>query len=163
MFTLDGLNHIMRVSAYRSPAFKLIHSHDLAVLKVFTDALGGKTKFVNGAAIIGVTTNNNCPKLPSVDKAIEQAVAAQANLPIPPREAFCSKYDDRVFDALKGVSVYDVKGVSKAEARSLMEYWAASGVLRMRVDEKNVSERWTLAGNGVLGEIERTSLFAVRL
>ncbi|KAK9771504.1 putative Mitochondrial ribosomal death-associated protein 3-domain-containing protein [Seiridium cardinale] len=163
MLNLDGLNHIMRVSDYRSPAFKLIHSHDLALLKLFTEALGGKTKFVNGAAIVGVTTKSNCPKLASVDKALEQAAAAQANLPIPPRDAFNTKYDERVFDALKGVSVFDVKGVSKAEARSLMEYWAASGVLRMRVDERSVSERWTLAGNGVLGEMERTSLYAVRL
>lgn len=163
MMNLDGLNHIMRVSDYRSPAFKLIHSHDLALLRVFTDALGGKTNFVNGAAIIGVTTKGNCPKLASVDKAIEQAAAAQAGQAIPARDPFYKKYDERVFDALKGVSVVDVKGVSKAEARALMEYWAASGVLRMRVDEKSVSERWTLAGNGVVGEIERTSLYAVRL
>ncbi|KAH6648621.1 mitochondrial ribosomal death-associated protein 3-domain-containing protein [Truncatella angustata] len=163
LFNLDGLSHIMRVSDYRSPAFKLIHSHDLALLKLFTEALGGKTKFANGAAIIGTMTKSNCPKLPSVEKALEQASAAQAGQQIPPRDPFFAKYDDRVFDALKGVSVFDVKGVSKAEARALMEYWAASGVLRMRVDERNVSERWTLAGNGVLGEMERTSLYAVRL
>ncbi|ETS87262.1 hypothetical protein PFICI_01090 [Pestalotiopsis fici W106-1] len=163
MLNIDGLEHIMRVSDYRNPAYKLIHSHDLALVRTITEALGGKTKFVNGAAIVGITTRGNYAKSPSVEKAIQQAVAAQAGERIPARDPFFSKYDDRVFEALKGVSVFDVKGVSKAEARALMEYWAASGVLRMRVDERSVSERWTLAGNGVVGEIERASLYAVRL
>lgn len=163
MFNLDGLSHIMQVSKYRSPAFELIHSHDLAVVRLFADALGGKTKFPNGAAIVGVMTRGNCPKLPSVELALEQAIAAEAELPIPPRDLLYRKYDERVFEALKGVSVFDVQGVSKPEARALMEYWAASGLLRMRVDEKGVSERWTLAGNGVIAEMERASLFAVRL
>ncbi|KAI0125650.1 mitochondrial ribosomal death-associated protein 3-domain-containing protein [Xylariales sp. AK1849] len=169
MFALDGLSHIMRVSDYRSPSFNLIHSHDLGLIRMFTDALGGKTQFANGAAIIGITAKNNALKIKTMEKAIEQAAAQQRidagdkAVSIPPREPFYTKYDERVFDSLKGVSVFDVKGVSKPEARALMEYWAASGILRMRVDEKNVSERWTLAGNGVLGEIERTSLYAVRL
>ncbi|KAI4598458.1 37S ribosomal protein S23 mitochondrial [Pestalotiopsis sp. 9143b] len=163
MFNLDGLDHIMRVSDYKSPAFKPIHSHDLALINVFAEALGGKTKFVNGAAITGITTRGNYHKSKSVDKALEQAAAAQAKQPIPARDPFYSKYDERVFASLKGVEVFDIKGISKNEARALMEYWAASGVLRMRVDERSVSERWTLAGNGILGEMERASLYAVRL
>lgn len=163
MINLDGLDHIMRVSDYKSPAFKPIHSHDLALINVFAEALGGKTKFVNGAAITGITTRGNYHKSKSVDKALEQAAAAQAKRPIPARDPFYTKYDERVFASLKGVEVLDIKGISKNEARALMEYWAASGVLRMRVDERSVSERWTLAGNGVLGEMERASLYAVRL
>ncbi|KAK7907944.1 hypothetical protein PG985_015247 [Apiospora marii] len=163
MFTLDGLSHIMRISDYRSPSFNLIHSHDLALIRLFVEALGGKTHFPNGAAIVGVTTKGNSLKVKSMDKALEQAAADQAGLPIPERDAFYAKYDERVFEALKGVKVFDVKSISKPEARSLMEYWAASGVLRMRVDEKTVSERWTLAGNGVLGELERASLYVSRL
>jgi small subunit ribosomal protein S29 len=163
MFALDGLSHIMRISDYRTPAFNLIHSHDLGLVKLFADSLGGKTQFPNGAAIIGVTTKANSLKIKSMDKALEQAVAAQAGVEIPARDPFYTKYDERVFESLKGVSVFDVKSVSKPEARALMEYWAASGILRMRVDEKSVSERWTLAGNGILGEIERASLYAIRL
>ena len=44
------------------------------------------------------------------------------------------------------------------EARALMEYWAQSGVLRQRVDEKTVTAKWALAGNGVVGELERGAL-----
>ncbi|KAI1461600.1 mitochondrial ribosomal protein [Annulohypoxylon moriforme] len=163
LFALDGLSHIMRVSDYRSPSFELIHSHDLALIRLFTEALGGKTKFVNGAAVIGVCTKGNNPIIPSMEKALEQAAAAQAGLPIPPRDPFFAKYDDRVFEAMNGVKLLNVSGVSKTEARALMEYWAASGILRMRVDERNVSEKWTLAGSGILGEMERVALYDVRM
>ncbi|KAH8676097.1 mitochondrial ribosomal death-associated protein 3-domain-containing protein [Xylariales sp. PMI_506] len=163
MFSVDGLDNMMRVSEYRSPSYELVHSFDLSLLRLFSDALGGKTQFPNGAAIIGVTTGSNARKSVSLDKALEQAEAAQAGKKIPAREPYCRDYDERIFEALKGVSIHNVKSVSKAEARSLMEYWAASGVLQMRVDERHVSERWTLAGNGILGQIERASLHATRL
>ncbi|KAI1090653.1 mitochondrial ribosomal protein [Rostrohypoxylon terebratum] len=163
LLTLDGLSHIMRISDYRSPSFELIHSHNFGLVRMFTEALGGKTRFPNGAAVLGVTSKGNSPKIPSFEKALEQAAAAHNGLPIPPRDPFYTKYDERVFDAMNGVKVFDVRGVSKTEARALMEYWAASGILRMRVDEHNVSEKYTLSGNGVLGEMERVALFDVRM
>ncbi|KAI1299124.1 mitochondrial ribosomal death-associated protein 3-domain-containing protein [Xylaria venustula] len=161
-FSLDGLAHIMRISEYRSPAFELIHSHDLSLVRLFTDALGGTTNFPNGAAILGLTAKRNAPTIPSMEKAIAQAVAVQKDEEIPARDPFFRKYDERVFDSLRGVKVLDVQGVSKTEARALMEYWAASGILRSRVDEKNVSEKWTLAGNGVLAEMERVAFHDLR-
>lgn len=163
LFNLDGLSQIMRLSDYRSPSFDPIHSHDLGLVRLFVDALGGKTHFPNGAAIIGIMTESNKVNIKSVDDALAQAKAAQSNMAIPQRDPFYMKYDERVFDALKGVRVFDVQGVSKPEARTLMEYWAASGVLRSKIDERSVSEKWTLSGHGVLGEMERASLFAVRL
>ncbi|KAI1779556.1 mitochondrial ribosomal protein [Hypoxylon cercidicola] len=163
LFTLDGLSHIMRISDYRSPAFELIHSHDLSLVRLFTDALGGKTQFANGAAILGICTKGNSPAIPSMEKALEQAAATQAGTPVPERDPFFAKYDQRVFEALNGVKLLNVKGVSKQEARGLMEYWAASGILRTRVDEKNVSEKWTMAGSGILGEMERVALYDVRV
>ncbi|KAI1828623.1 mitochondrial ribosomal death-associated protein 3-domain-containing protein [Xylaria intraflava] len=162
MFCLDGLAHIMRVSDYRSPAFELIHSHDLSLVRMFTDALGGKTTFPNGAAILGVISKGNAPIIPSVEKAIAQRAAAQKGEPVPSRDPFFRKYDERVFEALRDVRVLDVQGVSKPEARALMEYWAASGILRLRVDAKNVSEKWTMAGGGVLAEMERVALYDIR-
>lgn len=166
LFALDGLHHIMRVSDYRAPSFERIHSHDLALVRLFTDALGGTTKFANGAAVLGVTSRGNSPVLPSVEKALEQAVARQDGAPdqdAPQRDPFYRGYDDRVFAALRGVGVLDVKGVSKAEARALLEYWAASGIFRQRVDEYSVSEKWTLAGGGVLAEMERVALYDNRV
>ncbi|KAI1368747.1 mitochondrial ribosomal death-associated protein 3-domain-containing protein [Xylaria arbuscula] len=162
LFALDGLAHIMRVSEYRSPAFELIHSHDLGLLRMFTDALGGKTTFANGAAVLGISSRGNSPIIPSVEKAIAQAAAAQKGEKVPKRDPFFRKYDERVFDALQGVRVLDVQGVSKEEARALMEYWAASGILRSRVDDKNVSQNWTMAGGGVLAEMERVAFHDLR-
>ncbi|KAI3342652.1 mitochondrial ribosomal death-associated protein 3-domain-containing protein [Ustulina deusta] len=161
LFSLDGLGHIMRLSEYRSPAFELIHSHDLSLVRMYTDALGGKTEFPNGAAILGVTSKGNAPILPSVEKAIAQAAAAQKGEEIPSRDPF-RKYDERVFDSLRGVKVLDVQGVSKTEARALMEYWAASGILLSRIDEKSVSTNWILAGGGVLAEMERVAFEDLR-
>ncbi|KAH8165169.1 hypothetical protein CIB48_g3065 [Xylaria polymorpha] len=162
LFSLDGLAHIMRVSEYRSPAFELIHSHDLSLVRMFADALGGKTTFSNGAVILGVTAKGNAPTIPSMEKAIAQAVAEQNNEEAPIRDPFFRKYDERVFDALRGVKVLDVQGVSKTEARALMEYWAASGIVRSRIDEKTVTENWTMAGNGVVAEMERVVMDDLR-
>jgi small subunit ribosomal protein S29 len=162
LFSLDGLAHIMRISEYRSPAFELIHSHDLGLVRMFADALGGKTTFANGAAILGVTSKGNAPVIPSMEKAIAQARAAQKGEAIPSRDPFYRKYDERVFDSFHGVKLLDVHGVSKTEARALMEYWAASGILRQRIDEKNVSEKWTMAGGGMVAEMERVALYDLR-
>ena len=68
------------------------------------------------------------------------------------------EWDQAVAKSLKKPKVMQVKGVSRAEARGLMEYWAASGLLRQKVDERVVQDQWTLSGNGVVGEIERAAL-----
>ncbi|KAH9994905.1 mitochondrial ribosomal death-associated protein 3-domain-containing protein [Xylariaceae sp. FL0662B] len=162
LFVLDGLHHIMRISDYRSPSFERIHSHDLSLVRLFAEALGGRTAFANGGAVLGVCTKGNPRILPAVDKALEQAAAAQAGLPTPERDPFCA-YDERVFAALRGVRVLDVGGVSRPEARALMEYWAASGILRLRVDEPSVCEKWTMSGGGVLAEMEKLALFDIRM
>ncbi|KAI1333180.1 mitochondrial ribosomal death-associated protein 3-domain-containing protein [Xylariaceae sp. FL0255] len=162
LFSLDGLAHIMQNSVYRSPAFEIIHAHELGLVSLFADALGGKIAFPNGAAILGITSKGNAPIIATMNKALEQASAAQKGEEIPARDPFYRKYDERVFESLKGVRILDINGVSKTEARSLMEYWASSGVYRSRVDEKNVAEKWTMAGGGILAEMERVALYPIR-
>lgn len=162
LFSLDGLAHIMKVSDYRDPAFKLIHSHDLALVKLFTDILSGAGKMPNGGAVLAATTRGNTPRSPSMELAIAQREAEKAGETVPQRDPWSKKYDDRVESVLKSVDVMRLKGVSKAEARGLLEYWAASGVLKRRVDEQVVSEKWTLSGNGVVGEMERATLLTMK-
>jgi small subunit ribosomal protein S29 len=36
-------------------------------------------------------------------------------------------------------------------------------MLRATVDEKAVTEKWTLAGSGILGEMERAALLTMRV
>lgn len=169
LFALDGLAHIMKVSAYRSPAFELVHSHDLAIIRRFVDYLSGATTLPNGGAVVAATTRGNSPRSPSMElelarrEAEQMSVLTGRDVPAPTKEPYRKDYDDRVEASLKNVQVTKLKGVSKPEARAIMEYWAASGVLRSRVDEKTVSEKWTIGGNGILGEIERVSLLTPRL
>ncbi|KAL2016528.1 hypothetical protein VTK56DRAFT_3422 [Thermocarpiscus australiensis] len=166
LFTLDGLAHIMRVSDYRSPSFEPIHSHDLALVRLFADALGGGAHFPSGGAVLAATSRNNTPRTPSMELALAQREAEQAAGgagEVPQPDPFFRGYDERVEAVLRSVRVLRLGGVSKLEARALMEYWAASGLLRATVDEKTVSEKWTLAGAGVLGEMERAALLTMRI
>ncbi|KAK0731801.1 mitochondrial ribosomal protein [Lasiosphaeris hirsuta] len=162
LLTLDGLQHIMKVSDYRSAAYNPIHSHDLALVRLFTDCLAGNHQFPGGGAVLAATSRGNAPRVPSMELALSQRAAEQAGAEIPKHDPFFRDYDTRVEASLKKVQVLKVSGVSKLEARAVMEYWAASGVLRKTVDEATVTEKWTLGGHGVLGEMERASLLTMR-
>lgn len=65
--------------------------------------------------------------------------------------------DQRVLDLFKDRDIkhQELKGLSKGEARGLMEYFAQSGILREQVNDNWVGEKWSLAGGGVVGELER--------
>ncbi|TKA25880.1 hypothetical protein B0A50_05635 [Salinomyces thailandicus] len=68
--------------------------------------------------------------------------------------------DSRVADCMASVTVQKVAGLSKAEARGMLEYYAQSGVLRQTVTEGLVGERWTISGGGVVGELEKAAVKA---
>ncbi|EHA57338.1 hypothetical protein MCOR27_006530 [Pyricularia oryzae] len=166
MVTLDGLAHIMRTSDYRSPAFELIHSHDLTLVRWFVDGLSngnGFNGFPAGGAFIAAETKGNSPKSFSVELAIAQREAVQRGEEPPARDPYCRHYDARVDEALKDVPVLRLGGMSRAETRSLMEYWAASGLLRDAVDEKKVTDVWSIGGNGNVGEMERAALMTMKM
>ncbi|EHL02061.1 putative 37S ribosomal protein S23, mitochondrial [Glarea lozoyensis 74030] len=158
LLTLDGLSYIMRDSQYRNTNNELIHSHDLALIKHFTDFLSGSQTMKNGGAVIGATSRSHHPISLSMNLAITQALEKQQESPQTERQPFEKNYDERVEASLKDVHVMKLSGTSKDEARGLMEYWAKSGVLRQTVDERSVAEKWALAGNGVLGELQRGAL-----
>lgn len=163
LFTLDGLAHINKLSKYRDPFFKKVHSHDLTLIRTFVDALSGKTKFPNGAAIIAATSENNTHHHPSQELVLSQLEAGQAGREIPIPDPYEKKYDERVYDALKNSYVLRLEGVSHDEAKVLMEYWGASGLMRSTVDTRTVKEKWTLGGHGIVGEMERVALMTMRM
>ncbi|KAK0381397.1 hypothetical protein CLIM01_01258 [Colletotrichum limetticola] len=163
LLALDGLSHIMKISAYRDPAYNLVHAHDLTLVRLFADALAGKTPLANGGAVIAATSRSNAPRSPSMELALAQSAAAAADQFVPTPDPYLKGYDDRVYEAVRGVETLDVSGISRQEARAVMEYWAASGLMRSRIDESSVAEKWTLAGGGVLGELERASLLNTRV
>lgn len=103
---------------------------------------------------MAATSNSNNPVVPSLNLALAQLEGNEAVQKDP-----FKKYDERVLNVFNrpggGVGVQRIGGVGKEEARSLMEYWAKSGVVRQRVDEGFVGEKWSLSGGGVVGELER--------
>ncbi|CAF9925981.1 MAG: 37S ribosomal protein S23 mitochondrial [Heterodermia speciosa] len=171
LFTLDSLANAMKdQTAYMTASFKPIHAHDLTLLKTFMDYLSGASPLPNGGLILAATSASNPPPNPSLDLALaklETHSASQSSAPSPdpynPSPATPNPfytYDQRVMDIFEGpnggqVEVQRLPGLSKEEAKGLMEYWAKSGILRQDVDERLVGEKWSLSGGGIVGELER--------
>ncbi|MCJ1281935.1 37S ribosomal protein S23 mitochondrial [Xylographa opegraphella] len=179
LLALDGLAHVMRPSAYMSPAFTPIHAHDLALVRFFTDHLAGTPPLPNGGLVLAATSASNHPTVPTllfklrqIEIAKDPALAppspvqpfltatAQQHDPVPRPVPFV-RYDDRVMGVLGGpgpeggIEVRRLQGLGREEARGLMEYWARSGMMRQEVSERLVGEKWTVSGGGVVGELER--------
>ncbi|KAI9697663.1 MAG: 37S ribosomal protein S23 mitochondrial [Candelina mexicana] len=154
LLAMDGLSHFMRDSAYRDADFNPIHAHDLALVEHLMTYLSGTKTLPNGGAIFAATSGSNRPSTPTLSLALKQAEARAAGTDIPQPSPFETQ-DQRVLDALKGVEVVRLGGLTREEARGLMEYYAASGAMRQVVDERLVSEKWTLAGGGIVGELEK--------
>ncbi|KAJ2894871.1 uncharacterized protein MKZ38_007120 [Zalerion maritima] len=162
LMCLDGFAHVMRMSKYRTKQFEPIHAHDLALIKTFCDLMAGKMVPVQGGAVIGALSMSNQPMVKSVEYAVQYKEAQQVlQLPeeeLPKREPYCREYDERVDEVLREAEILKVGGINKKEARAIMEYWAASGMYRHKVDERRVTETWSLGGHGIIGEMERASL-----
>ncbi|KAF2649591.1 hypothetical protein K491DRAFT_697972 [Lophiostoma macrostomum CBS 122681] len=160
MLTLDGLSHIMRESDYLSADVKPIHSHDLTLVRHFVDHLSGKVPLPNGGIVLAATSTSNAPSSPALDFSVLLAKARARNAH-PSHTPTWNPYrvvDQRAMECLANVDTLNVSGLSKEEARTIMEYYAQSGLLRAKVDEKLVAEKWSLAGMGNVGELERTSI-----
>jgi small subunit ribosomal protein S29 len=162
LLCLDGLSHVLQNSVYRAPDVNdkpvYIHAHDLAIIRHFTEVLSGALPLPNGGAVIAASSRSHAPVSKSLNLALQQGQERQTGLEITKRDPYEKKYDARSDAVLKSVEVLKLKGLRKYEARGLMEYWAQSGVLRRKVNEEEVAEKWALAGNGIVGEIERGAL-----
>jgi small subunit ribosomal protein S29 len=165
LLAVDGLSHIMRDSEYLSADVKPIHAHDLTLIRHFVDHLSGQKQLPNGGVVIGATSQSNAPTSPALDHCIQVAEARQKSPDNVPDWNPYKPVDARVMEALKGLNtdnkdfdVIKVGGLTKDEAKSIMEYYAESGLLRHTINEGFVSEKWSLAGMGNIGELERTSV-----
>ncbi|KFG86698.1 ribosomal protein DAP3 [Metarhizium anisopliae] len=163
LLALDGLAHINKMSDYRDSSFNQVHAHELSLVRLFVDALSGKTKLPNGGAIVTATSDNNTHYHPSQELVLSQLEAGQAGREIPKPDPYERKYDERVYESLKNSYVLRIGGVSKDEGRALMEYWGASGMLRSVLNTNTVTEKWALGGHGIVGEMERAALMTMRM
>ncbi|EED18255.1 mitochondrial ribosomal protein DAP3, putative [Talaromyces stipitatus ATCC 10500] len=175
LVTVDGLSHWMQDSKYRNADFKPIHAHDLAFVKHFLSLLqpassnnnNNKPQLPNGGILLYATSGSNNPSVPSFDIALDQLAARQqgiaessADFPEPDPYA---KIDNRVLNLFKQAStsksssleLQTLGGLSRSEARGFMEYFARSGILQEKITEEWVSEKWSIAGGGIIGEMEK--------
>ena len=155
LLCLDGLAHVMRNTHYISNTYQPIHAHQFVIIKWFLDHLSGSSPLPNAGLVLASTSQSNSPVVPTLNLALGQL---EGNAAVQ-KDPF-AKYDDRVLGVFEkgGVEVKRMGGLSKDEARGLMEYWALSGVLRQRVDEGFVGEKWSLSGGGCVGELERAAV-----
>jgi small subunit ribosomal protein S29 len=170
MLAIDGTSHMMKESDYLNAEVKPIHSYDLTIIRHFIDHLSGAKSLPNGGVVLAATSQSNAPSTPALDFSVQVAEARQVDPNTIPRWNPYKNIDPRVMEALKDLhsptaqdnikplDVIKVGGLSKDEARSIMEYYAESGMLRAKVDDGFVTEKWSLAGMGNIGELERASV-----
>lgn len=166
--TVDGLAHWMKESAYRDADFSPVHAHDLVFVKHFLSLAKSGCSLKNGGLVMFATSTSNNPTSYSFEVALEQLKAQKegvnASSPDYPQPEPYSKPDTRVLDLFKPqkasskediLRVQKLGGLDRNETRGFMEYFARSGLLRESVNEKWVSERWSLSGGGIIGELEK--------
>ncbi|ORY11228.1 mitochondrial ribosomal death-associated protein 3-domain-containing protein [Clohesyomyces aquaticus] len=158
MLGVDNVAHMMKDSDYLSADIKPIHSHDLAIVRHFVDHLSGKTALRNGGIVLAATSGSNSPTIPGLDHSIQVAEARKLDPENVPQWNPYKKVDQRVVDCLKDIEVVRITGLSKEEARTVIEYYAASGMLRAQVTDPFVTEKWSLAGMGNIGYLERAAV-----
>ncbi|KAF2671533.1 hypothetical protein BT63DRAFT_478002 [Microthyrium microscopicum] len=163
MFCADNISYIFGESKYEKLAEndKLVpvHTFDLLLPKHYIDLLTGTTTLPNGGIILGATSSSHYITCPPLDVAIEMG---QERLQYPDEKLEVNdfwnplvKIDRRVLDQVINIDVLPLKGISKEEAREIIGYWALSGLVRDRVQDNYVGEKWTMSGGGVIGELEK--------
>ncbi|KAJ6147651.1 hypothetical protein N7497_009633 [Penicillium chrysogenum] len=166
LVAVDGLAHWMTESAYRSAEFKPIHAHDLAFVHHFLSLLKESDSLKNGGLLLYATSASNNPNPKALNIALDRLAARQAGIsassPEYPQPPAYSDADPRVLDLLqpaeKAVSPVELQtlgGLTREEARGFMEYFARSGLLREIINDQWVSEKWSLSGGGIIGELEK--------
>jgi small subunit ribosomal protein S29 len=163
LIAIDGLDHWMGLSKYRSAEFELIHAHQLVLIREFVSMLFSQpsaSHLSSGGMILAATSGSNSPTLPNFSVLLRQLIARASGLQataqeFPMPEPY-RKVDQRVLNMLGGseeTTVQTLRGLSRDEARGLLEYFARSGILKESITEAAVGEKWSLSGGGVVGEM----------
>ncbi|KAI5285411.1 37S ribosomal protein S23 mitochondrial [Ascosphaera aggregata] len=168
LLTVDNISHWMKETKYRDANFNPIHAHDLLLVEFFLKVMRSTSEssaLPNGGLVVFSTSTSNAPNVESFNVLLNQLKARDNGVatasPEFPRINPYSNEDQRVLDLFNSCSqtqVFDIQGLTKQETKVLMEYYAFSGLLREKIDQTTVSEKWTLSGGGVIGELEKLAL-----
>lgn len=167
----DAIDHAMRLSKFLDAETNPIHAHDLALVNTYARYMTGENVLPNGGMILAAISESNRAASATMDHVLDTKHGVQTGWveprfnphtgwkaePMPKWNPY-APFDERVGKCLESVEAQKVEGLSKAEARGLMEYYAMSGVLRNSVTERLVSEKWSLSGGGIIGELERATV-----
>lgn len=125
--------------------------------------------------VLAATSQSNAPTVPTLNIALTELEESQSGIspPMagpssiskpyrPPLRNPFTRHDERVLSVFEskpqGLDVQRLAGMTKEEARGLLEYYAQSGILRQKVSDGFVAEKWSVSGGGVVGELERASI-----
>jgi len=171
LVSIDGLNHVMTQSAYRAADYSKIHAHQFTLIRHFLSLLFGKKDVTLGPAggmVLGATSGSNMPGNYTLDIALKQLGARTSTPPIaadspdfPLPEPY-QKLDKRVMDMFNteegALQLKKLEGLSKAEAKGLLNYFARSGLLRTKITDEVVAEKWSLSSGGLVGFVEQAAV-----
>ena len=165
LVAIDGLDHWMTMSKYRSSEYELIHAHQLALVLQLINMLFSHSSeeiLPNGGIIMAAISGSNSPALPDFRLLLRQLKAWQSEMQVtdegfPMPEPY-RKIDQRVTNligAAEKPELVTLQGLSRGEAKGLLEYYARSGIMRESITEAIVGEKWSLSGGGVIGEMAK--------
>ncbi|OJJ66726.1 hypothetical protein ASPBRDRAFT_137282 [Aspergillus brasiliensis CBS 101740] len=177
LVTLDNMAHWMKETKYNNIDCKPIHAHDLVFVQHFLSLLkpsseAGKPSLPNGGIVLYATSGSNSPTIYGFEIALQQLAARQAGVkPSSPEFPQPDPYlnaDKRVLAVFNdsastkspvpkdgSLELQTIGGLTRDEAQGFMEYFARSGLLRENITDAWVGEKWSLAGGGVIGELEK--------
>ena len=165
LIAIDGLDHWMTTSKYRSAAYELVHAHQLALVRQFVNVLFSQPSgesLPNGGMIIAATSGSNSPTLPDFSLLLRQLKARQSGMqvtdegfPMPEPYRNIDQHVTNLIGAAEKPELVTLQGLSRGEAKGLLEYYARSGMMRESITEAIVGEKWSLSGGGVIGEMAK--------
>ena len=185
MVCIDSINHWMTDTAYRAPDYTKIHAHQFALVRHFLHLLfkspSAPTLGPSGGMILGATSGSNIPSNEGLEIALKELSSVTRGEPdsslerLPEVAKFranspYNKLDNKVLQlfSTKATSLSDapyndnvqfreVSGLSRAETRGFLEYFARSGLLRAKITDELVAEKWSLSSNGLVGYVEKAA------
>jgi small subunit ribosomal protein S29 len=163
LYCADNISHLFVPSRYQTldaeNNIRPIHALDLALPRHFIDHVTGIKALPNGGIVLGATSNSDFVLCPPLDVGIEMGEArAKTPQSTPAVSDFWNplqRIDQRVMDICSNLDTLRLQGVSREEAKSIIEYWAFNGLVRERIADSWIGEKWTMSGGGVLGELEK--------
>lgn len=163
LITVDGISHWMTNSKYFSADYEPIHAHDFIFVKHFLSlASSPAVSMPNGGLVLFATSKSNDPAVSTFEICLKQLSArcsdvnpSSPEFPLPDPYEKLDSHVTSFFDSAKEMKSQKLGGLSKPETKGLLEYYARSGILRERVSDTLVAEKWGLSGGGVVGELER--------